>query len=55
MGVKLRPERIAEIVWSAAHGTKLHYIPQADLRLMQRAAGLVPELGRAVMHRIASR
>lgn len=55
MGVKLRPEGIAEIVWNAAHGTKLHYIPQADLRLMQRVGGLVPELGRAVMRRIASR
>lgn len=55
MGVKLRPEGIAEIVWKAAHGTKLHYIPQADLQLMQRVGGLVPELGRAVMRRIASR
>ena len=55
MGVKLRPEGIAEIVWTAAHGTKLHHIPQADLRLMQRVGGLVPELGRAVMRRIASR
>lgn len=55
MGVKLRPEDIAEIVWKAAHGTKLHYIPQADLQLMQRVGGLVPELGRAVMRRIASR
>ncbi|MBS2018307.1 MAG: SDR family oxidoreductase [Deltaproteobacteria bacterium] len=55
MGVKLKPEKIAEIVWEAAHGTKLHYIPQADLRLMQRVGGLVPELGRAVMRKIASR
>lgn len=55
MGIKLKPEHIAEIVWEAAHGTKLHYIPQMDLKVMQRLGGLVPELGRAVMHRIASR
>jgi len=53
MGVKLTPERIADIVWEAAHGTKLHWIPQMDVSVMQRLGGLVPELGRVVMRRMA--
>jgi len=52
MGVKLTPEKIAGIVWEAAHGTGLHYIPQADVQLLSRLGGLVPELGRLIMHRI---
>lgn len=55
MGVKLTPDQIAEIVWEAAHGTKLHWVPQMDLSVMQRLGGLVPELGRLVMHRMARR
>jgi NAD(P)-dependent dehydrogenase (short-subunit alcohol dehydrogenase family) len=55
LGVKLTPERIAEVVWEAAHGTKVHWIPQADLHVMQRVGGLLPELGRVVMRRIAGR
>jgi NAD(P)-dependent dehydrogenase (short-subunit alcohol dehydrogenase family) len=53
MGVKLRADDIAEVVWKAAHGKGLHYIPQKDLDLMGRVNGLVPELGRAVMRRLA--
>jgi NAD(P)-dependent dehydrogenase (short-subunit alcohol dehydrogenase family) len=53
MGVKLTPEMIAEIVWKAVHGSALHYIPQKDLQVMSRLQGLVPELGRAVMRRMA--
>jgi hypothetical protein len=53
--VKLTPEKIAGIVWDAAHGTKLHYIPQMDLQLLSRIGGLVPELGRAAMRRMANK
>jgi NAD(P)-dependent dehydrogenase (short-subunit alcohol dehydrogenase family) len=53
MGIKLTPEMIAEVVWRAAHGTQLHYIPQADMQVMSRIGGLVPELGRFVMRRMA--
>lgn len=53
LGVKLTAERIAEVVWKAAHGKGLHYVPQRDLRLMSRASGLLPELGRVVMRRLA--
>lgn len=52
MGVKLTPEKIAEIVWEAAHGTGLHYIPQMDIQLLARLGGLVPELGRIAMRRL---
>jgi NAD(P)-dependent dehydrogenase (short-subunit alcohol dehydrogenase family) len=53
MGVKLTPEKIADIVWDAVHGSGLHYIPQTDLQLLSRIGGLVPELGRFVMRRMA--
>lgn len=53
LGVKLTPEKIAEVVWEAAHGTGLHYIPQTDIQLMSRLGGLLPELGRLAMRRIA--
>jgi NAD(P)-dependent dehydrogenase (short-subunit alcohol dehydrogenase family) len=52
MGTKLTAEKIADIVWQAVHGTALHYIPQMDLQLLSRLAGLLPELGRAAMRRI---
>jgi len=55
MGVKLTPERIAGLVWDAVHGTRLHYIPQADLQILSRLGGLVPELGRVAMHRMANK
>jgi NAD(P)-dependent dehydrogenase (short-subunit alcohol dehydrogenase family) len=53
MGVKLTPEKIADIVWDAVHGSALHYIPQTDLQILSRIGGLVPELGRFVMRRMA--
>lgn len=53
LGVKLTPEKIAEVVWDAAHGTSLHYIPQADIQLLSRLGGLLPELGRVAMRRMA--
>jgi len=55
LGVKLTPEKIAGLVWEAVHGTKLHYIPQTDLRILSRIGGLVPELGRAAMRRMANK
>lgn len=55
MGVKLTAEDVAEVVWKAAHGRGLHYVPQRDLRVMSRLGGLLPELGRVVMRKMASR
>jgi NAD(P)-dependent dehydrogenase (short-subunit alcohol dehydrogenase family) len=53
LGIKLKAEDIAEIVWKAAHGKGLHYVPQMDVAMMGRLGGLLPELGRVVMHRLA--
>jgi NAD(P)-dependent dehydrogenase (short-subunit alcohol dehydrogenase family) len=53
MGVKLTPEKIAGVVWDAVHGSALHYIPQTDMQLLSRIGGLVPELGRLAMRRMA--
>jgi NAD(P)-dependent dehydrogenase (short-subunit alcohol dehydrogenase family) len=55
LGVKLKAEDIADVVWKAAHGTGLHYIPQNDLKILTRLNGLLPELGRVVMHKLANR
>ena len=55
MGVKLTPQKIAEVVWEAAHGTKLHWIPQTDVGAMSRIGGLAPELSRFFMRRMATR
>jgi NAD(P)-dependent dehydrogenase (short-subunit alcohol dehydrogenase family) len=53
LGVKLTPDRIAQIVWRAVHGSSLHYIPQRDLQVLSRLGGLLPELGRVFMRRVA--
>ncbi|MBX3204176.1 MAG: SDR family oxidoreductase [Labilithrix sp.] len=55
LGVNLTAERVADTVWKAAHGRGVHYIPQANVALMNRVGGLLPELGRVVTHRIAKR
>jgi short-subunit dehydrogenase len=53
LGVTLTAEDVAEIVWKAVHGRSVHYIPQRNVAMMNRIGGLLPELGRAVMHRLA--
>ena len=53
LGIKLTSETIAALVWKAVHGTGLHYIPQADVQLLSRLGGLLPELARLAMRRIA--
>lgn len=55
MGVKLKADDVAEVVWKAAHGKGLHYVPQRDLRMMSRLGGLMPEMARTIMRRMASR
>ncbi len=52
LGVRLTAEDVAEVVWKAAHGRKLHYIPQKDIALASRIGGLLPEVSRAVMRRL---
>ena len=55
LGVKLTADDVAAVVWKAAHGRGLHYIPQRDVALMNRLGGLLPELSRVVMNRLAKR
>lgn len=54
-GIKLTAESVAEVVWKAAHGHGVHYFPQKDIAALNRLAGLLPEVGRLVMHRVAKR
>ena len=53
LGIKLGPADVAAVVWKAAHGRGLHYVPQKDVQLLSRVGGLLPELGRLVMRRVA--
>jgi NAD(P)-dependent dehydrogenase (short-subunit alcohol dehydrogenase family) len=55
MGVKLTADDVAEVVWKAAHGKGLHYMPQRDMQLMSRLGGLMPGMARTIMRRMASR
>ena len=55
MGVKLTADDVAEVVWKAAHGRGLHYVPQRDMVLMSRLGGLMPGMARTIMRRMASR
>jgi NAD(P)-dependent dehydrogenase (short-subunit alcohol dehydrogenase family) len=55
MGVKLTADEVAEVVWTAAHGRGLHYVPQRDVRLMSRLGGLMPGMARTIMRRMATR
>lgn len=55
MGVKLTADDVAEVVWKAAHGRGLHYMPQTDMKLMSRLGGLMPGMARTIMRRMASR
>ena len=53
--MNLSAEDVAAVVWKAAHGRGLHYIPQANVAVMSRIGGLLPELGRVMMQQIAKR
>lgn len=53
LGVKLTAEDVAEEVWKAVHGRSVHYIPELKVAALSRLGGLLPELGRAMMQRIA--
>ncbi len=55
LGIKLTADDVAEVVWKAVHGRALHYVPQRDLAVMSRIGGLLPEVGRLVMHRLAKK
>ena len=49
IGVKLDPKWIAELVWKAAHGKKLHWVPTVELKVQSFFTRLVPAAARPVM------
>lgn len=53
-GVKLTADDVAAIVWRAAHGRRLHYIPQLDVSLLERLSAL-PAMSRSIMKLLAKR
>lgn len=53
LGVKLTAEDVAEIVWKAAHGKRMHWFVSGDMRVAALLQALVPErLGRFMMRKI---
>jgi NAD(P)-dependent dehydrogenase (short-subunit alcohol dehydrogenase family) len=49
LGVHLGPEAIAEVVWSAAHRRKLHWVPTLQLKIMCALSRLLPFAQRPAM------
>ena len=50
---ELSAEDVADVVWKAVHGTRMHWFANADMRLAHLLQGIVPErLGRFMMRRI---
>jgi len=55
MGAKLTPQHVAQAVWSAAHGKRLHVFLDPTLSLMQRLGGAAPTLAKRVMQHYSRR
>jgi short-subunit dehydrogenase len=47
-------EQVAEVVWKAAHGRRIHWIPSRDVRHYAGASRLSTRLARSIMKRMAS-
>jgi len=47
-------EQVAEVVWKAAHGRRIHWIPSPDVRRYVLASRLSTRLARSIMKRMAS-
>lgn len=54
-GAKLTPAGIAELVWKAAHGRKVHWVPGAFLKSMRFFSGLMPFASRMTMKKLDRR
>lgn len=53
IGVKLTAEDVADVVWKAVHGTRMHWFVNADMRVAELLQAIVPErLGRFMMRRL---
>ena len=47
-------DQVARVVWQAAHGTKLHWLPSPEVQRFARAHRVSTRLARSVMKRMAS-
>jgi len=53
LGARGTPEEIAELVWRAAHGERVHWIPGFSLRIVRRLGLAFPALGRRIVRYLA--
>jgi NADP-dependent 3-hydroxy acid dehydrogenase YdfG len=49
MGANLTPERIAEVVWKAVKGRRIHNFPEFAMAFLYRSAGFAPRMTRGVV------
>ena len=54
-GAKLTPTEIAELVWQAAHGDKVHWVPGALLKVLNYVGGALPFVSRPTMRMVDRR
>lgn len=54
-GARLQPEQIAEIVWKAAHGRRVHWVPGVLLKTLRFLGGALPFVNRPTMKRVDRR
>lgn len=54
-GAKLVPQQIAELVWKAAHGRKVHWKPGALLKTLDFLGNLLPFISRPTMKMVDRR
>lgn len=48
-GARLTPQQIAEIVWKAVHGKKVHWVPGALLKTLNYLGGAMPFVSKPAM------
>lgn len=49
LGAGLTPADVAELVWKAAHGRRVHWVPGALVNVLRWASGALPFLSRPAM------
>jgi NADP-dependent 3-hydroxy acid dehydrogenase YdfG len=49
LGVRLVPQQIASLVWSAVHNRKVHWVPGAMLKALNYLGGAMPFVSRPTM------
>ena len=52
-GIKLTAEDVAELVWRAAEGSRVHWFASLDESFLHHVGNLVPGFGRALMRKIS--